>query len=248
MEQNATRFLPARLALLLALAAAFLGLATTWITGALGSWLPLSGSIPLTSLPHILCGIAVVLAAILAPLTTQTTATRITLTQIAFAGLFQGAAFQYFMMVTARLVPLDPAGIALSSLGVALFAFCCVLIAEALPRAYCGLLFFWVVAVPVICFITADIFVSGPGRVKGWQAAESSALIYSMTHALLALSPGTAITAMLDGALPDGSYALPAITLTTLAVLSASLVILRMRLSKRKTSAPAELEPARTSA
>ena len=239
MAQPIPRFLPFRLAVILGLAAAALGLVSSWITGALGSWLPFSGAIPLTSLPHVLCGLTVALAALLAPLVTDKNAPRLSLTQLAFSALFQGAMFQFFLMVAARLVPLDPAGIALSALAMSLFALCCLLISEALPRAYTGLVFFWVIVLPMICYLTADIYLTGPGSSKSWQGGEQSGLIYGLTHAVLMLSPGTAIAAMLDGALPDGSYALPGIAFGSLLLLAAALVFLRLKLAARETKAPA---------
>ena len=239
MAQPTPRFLPVKLAVILGLAAVALGLAASWIAGALGTWLPFSGAIPLTSLPHVLCGLAVALAALLAPLVTDKNAPRLSLTQLAFSAIFQGAMFQFFLMVTARLVPLDPAGIALSALGLSLFALCCLLISEVVPRAYTGLVFFWVVALPMICYLTADIYLAGPGSTKGWQGGESSGLIYVVTHTLLMLSPGTAIAAMLDGALPDGSYALPGVAFGLLLVVTAALVFVRLKLATREAKTPA---------
>ena len=247
MAQTATRFLPVRLAAILALAALVFGLATSWIAGGLGAWLPYSGAIPLTSLPHFLCGIAVALAVLLAPLTSTANAPKLSLTQLAFASLFQGAMFQFFLMVTARLVPLDPAGIALSATALALFAFCCLLLSDVLPRAYTGVMFFWVLVLPLICYHTADVFVYGPGGSKGWQA-ESSAPIFALTHAMLALSPGTAIAATLDGALLDNSPTLPGLTFGLLAVLAGSLTALRVRAMRQGAKSEAMIPVVGTSA
>ena len=250
-----SRFLPARLALILAAIALCQGLTACWVTGALGSWLPLSGVIPLPSLPHILCGMAVALAALSAPflIGSRTTAVRsepesgdggiprpeLSLVQLAFAALWQGGMFCYFLMVSGRLVPLVPGSIALASVWVAVAAFCCLMLAQLAPRAYAGIVFFWIVAAPMTGYITADVFVFGPGGGTGWQPIENNRAIYTFVHALLNISPATATAAALDGALPDGAIAAPVYGLAGVLIVSAALAVLIWKRNRRPSS-PAE--------
>jgi hypothetical protein len=241
-----SRFLPARLALILAAIALCQGLTACWITGALGSWLPLSGAIPLPSLPHILCGMAVALSALAAPFLAGARAdaesgeplprSELTLIQAAFAALWQGGMFCYFLMVCGRLVPLEPGGIALASVWVAVAAFCCLLLTQALPRAYAGIVFFWIVAVPMTGYITADVFLFGPGSGGGWQPIENNRAIYTFVHALLNISPATATAAALDGALPDGALAAPLYGLAGVLIVSAALAVLIWKRNRRPSS------------
>src|SRR5580700_8483736 len=95
-DREQQRFLPVRVALTLAGIALCQGLSACWITGALGTWLPLSGSIPLSSLPHILCGLAVALAALVAPFLTSPERPKLTVIQVLFAALWQSAMFCFF--------------------------------------------------------------------------------------------------------------------------------------------------------
>ena len=136
MPAPTERFLPVRVALILAAIALCQGFSACWITGSLGMWLPFSGSIPLTSLPHILCGLAVAMAALVAPFISgpgnpseaegqsSQERPRLKLLQLIFTALWQSAMFCFFLMVCARLTPLDPGGITLATLWVAAFAFC----------------------------------------------------------------------------------------------------------------------------
>jgi hypothetical protein len=248
MGEPAPRFLPARLALLLALTATLQGLAACWITGALGTSLPFSGSIPLQMLPHVLCGVAVALSALIAPLAVTPDMKRLTLTQSVFAALFLGAMYQFFVLVCARLVPLDPGGIVLSALCLALFAFSCLMLSDLAPRAYAGIVFLWVIAIPVMAYMTADIFLSGPGSSKGWQPGEgTSPLIYTLVHGALNSSPATAMAAALDGALPDGSYPSSGISIAVFGVISVLLATLRFRV-RRAFTATSESQVVQSSA
>jgi hypothetical protein len=228
------------MALALGAVALLEGLCCCWAIGAFRSWAPYSGTVPLESLPHILCGLAVVLAAFIAPLIVRPGA-EVPLKSWAldlFAALWQGTAFGYFMMVSARLVPIEPTGIFLSSLWIALFAYCCLSFARAFPSAYAGIAFIWVVALPVADYMLVEIFLSSPAGNKGWQP-EMAAPIYSLVHALLNISPGTAIAGVLDGYLPDGAPAAPAVPmLLLLAICVGSVGTSIWRERKAKLSVP----------
>ena len=241
MGEPAARFLPPRLALMLALAGVLQGLGACWITGALGASLPFSGTIPLRLLPHILCGLAVTLTALFAPLSTAPDEKRLTLAQAVFAALFQGTMYQFFVLVCARLVPLDPGGIVMSAVILALVAFCCQMLSDVASRAYAGIVFLWVIGLPLLAYMTADIFLSGPGSTKGWMPGDdASPPIYTLIHGALNLSPATAMAAALDGALPDGSAASGWMTLTLLTLASAGLAALRFGGWRREVASVTE--------
>jgi len=221
MTQLRPRFLPPYMALALGAVAALEGFVACWVVGAFRSWAPYSGAVPLESLPHVLCGLAVVLAALIAPLIVRPDQKgRSAIVLSLFAALWQGAVFGYFMMVAARLVPIEPSGIFLASVWIALFAFCCLSLAQTLPSAYAGIAFIWVVAVPVAGYMLVEIYLTSPAGSKGWQP-ESTSAIYSFVHALLNISPGTAVAGVLDGYLPDGVPAAPAIPLAILGIVCA---------------------------
>ncbi len=224
------RFLPARLALILAAIALCEGLTACWITGALGSWLPLSGMIPLSSLPHILCGLTIALAALATPFLVGNSSDRprLTLFQALFAALWQSGMFCFFLMVCGRLSPLQPGGIALAAMWAAAFAFCCLMLCELAPRAYSGVMFFWVIAMPMVGYFTADVF-ADKASSNGWQPYEANSSVYAFVHALLNFSPGTATAAALDGALPDGNSAAPWPGLIAVGILAALLALLNYR-------------------
>src|SRR5262249_28804543 len=163
---------------------------------------------PLSSLPHILCGLTIALAALATPFLAGNSSERprLTLFQALFAALWQSGMFCFFLMVCGRLSPLQPGGIALASMWAAAFAFCALRLYEVASGAYAGLMFFWVIAVPMIAYFTADVFADKAGP-NGWQPYEANSPVYAFVHALLNFSPGTATAAALDGALPDGANA-----------------------------------------
>jgi hypothetical protein len=222
MAENRPRFLPPYMALALGAVAGLEGFTSCWVLGAFRSWAPYAGTVPLESLPHVLCGLAVVSAALIAPLIVRRNPSNpngewpLTL----FAALWQGAVFGFFLMVSARLVPLEPGGIFLASIWVALFAFVCLRLAQTLPSAYAGIVFVWVVALPVTDYMLAEIFLSSPAGSKGWQP-ESGGRIYVFVHTLLNISPATAVAGVLDGYLLDGVPAAVAFPVSILALLSA---------------------------
>ena len=253
MPAPTERFLPVRVALILAAIALCQGFSACWITGSLGTWLPFSGSIPLTSLPHILCGLAVAMAALVAPfisgpgtlsageLQTTEARPRLKLLQLIFTALWQSAMFCFFLMVCARLTPLDPAGITLATLWVAAFAFCCLTLAELTPRAYAGIIFFWGVAIPMVCYVTAEAYIyTSPG---GWKYNGTGA-VYSFLHGMLSISPATATAAVLDGGLPDGANPPSIFYLVWVALFGAAMRLWTRRARTAAQPAEAQARPA----
>jgi hypothetical protein len=69
-----------------------------------------------------------------------------------------------------------------------------------------GLVFLWAVAVPVGCYLVAEVFVSTPAGAVGWRLAAGPGVeaLRAVVDWLLRLSPGTAAVGTLSGVLPGG--------------------------------------------
>jgi len=123
-----------------------------------------------------------------------------------FLGMWQGAVLGYFLLVASRLVALDGAGILRSSTLVATASGLAILLAARLPRAYAGLVFFWVVGLPIFCYLLTEIFLSTPAGAAGGLRASSpeAATLRRVVNGALGLSPGTAAIGALHGRLVSG--------------------------------------------
>ena len=129
----------------------------------------------------------------------------------AFAALWQGAVAGFFLMVAARLTPLNPGGILRAAVWLGAVAFTCMLLAGLARRAFTGLGFFWLFALPVCGYLLAEIFLMSPAGSSGWQQATGpqATAMRSFVHAILGFSPATGAAAALTGIhLDGGEYAL----------------------------------------
>ena len=204
--------------------------AACWALGAGGSRLPLSGAVPVEVLPQFLGGLALALAVFFAPLFLGTlplregvgggpgapspcplqrgeSGTPTLLVPAVFAAVWQAAVLGFALLVVARLTPLAPGSILQACTWLALCALASILLAQLCPRAFAALMFAWVIALPVSGYLLAEVFLSGPGGAGGWNQAPGAraATLRAILHWLLCLSPGTALSGTLTGALADGS-------------------------------------------
>lgn len=233
-EAPPTRFLTPRLTLALGVVALVQGALACWILASPGSWLPLAGIVPLAVLPQTLCGVAVGLAAFIAPFL-HSEGERFRVEHAWFAAVWQAMVFGYLLLVAARLVPLENAGIFLAALSLAVSALVFVWAAELLPRAYAGVIFVWLIGLPVFTYMLAEVYLWSTGRTL-WSA-EPEAPIYTCVHWLLALSPGTAAIGMLTGYLPDGTPPSPIAFLLFMCAVGAVLMVGLRRLNRKLRAA-----------
>ena len=205
--------LPPRLAGGMALIAAAHALLLGWALAAPGT-LPMAGMTPVRVVPYLMCALASAIAALAAPLLLgedNAVPGAVRLGRAAFAALWQGAVAGFFLMIAARLTPLSPAGIARAAGWLAVVAFTCLLLAGLARRAYAGLSFFWLFAMPVCGYLWAEIFLITPVGNSGWtqSTGPQASAMRAFVHGVLSISPATGATGALTGVLFDGSeYAL----------------------------------------
>ncbi|MGD0089556.1 MAG: hypothetical protein ABSE73_06510 [Planctomycetota bacterium] len=219
-------FPPLRMAVLLAATALLEAGAACWALGAGGLNLPFSGAIPVELLPQLLGGLALALAVFCAPLFFSILplragegggpsapspyplpqgerGTSALLGPAFFASVWQAGSLGFALLVLGRLTPLAPAGILQTCVWLALCALAGVFLAQLCPRAFAGIMFTWIIALPVSGYFLAEAFLSSPGGAGGWTSASGG--LRGLLHWLLSLSPGTALSGALTGLLPDGS-------------------------------------------
>jgi hypothetical protein len=185
-----------------------------WALGAARLKLPLGAVIPVPLLPRMLCGVALALAVFSAPLLWHghpahehgRGARAMLLVRAAYAAAWQALVLGFLLLVLARLAPLAAGSILQASVWLGLCAFAVILLALLVPRAYAGLVFIWIVAVPVCVYMVAEVFIVSHGGV-GWSDATGpqADTLRAATHWLLSLSPGTALDGALTGILADGT-------------------------------------------
>lgn len=143
-----------------------------------------------------------------------------------FAAFWQALVMSFVLLVLARLTPLSAGAIAQAGLCLGLSALAAMLLSQLLPRLSAALLFVWAFALPVVCYVAAEVFLSTPLGAMGWGGASGSEArwLKAGIHALLSLSPLTAASGALGGALPDGSTYAPGLTLAGLGALDAALM------------------------
>jgi len=179
-------------------------LAACWLVLQPGSAVPLAGVVPVNLVPNFLCGMALALAIFAAPFfsTQQPEPRALALARGGTVALCQALALSYLLLVSSRLTPVEGERIFTAGAWISLCALCAILLAQALPRAFTGLMFVWMIALPVLAYILAELFVSR-GNVA-WAQARGTPL-YSAVHWILAVSPATATSAIIDQTMPDGS-------------------------------------------
>lgn len=203
--------LPPRLAAGLALITIVHVLLLGWSLAPAGS-VPFAGLVQMRTLPYLMCAWAAALIVLSAPLLLPEnedaeTPVNLHLGRALFAALWQGAVSGFFLMIAARLTPLNPAGILLASAWLSAVAFTCLLITAVSCRAYAGLSFFWLFALPVCGYLLAELFLMSPAGNSGWQQSSGpqAQAIRGFLHALLSFSPATGAAAALTGSHLDGS-------------------------------------------
>ena len=198
----ATPFLTRRAAAALGLAALAEGLAAWWVLSS-SAPLPLAGTVPAALLPQVLCGVALALAVFSAPFIARNSG------RFRFAGAFFAAAWQalmlgYFLLVSARLAPLENENILQATAALALLAAAVILLAALAPRGYAAAIFIWLVGLPVFGYMLAEVYLwSTGGTAEEWRP-ETARAAYTCVHWLLNLSPGTAMIGALEGRLAGG--------------------------------------------
>ena len=229
---STARFPPLRMAALLAATVLLEAGVACWALGAGGLKLPLSGAIPVEVLPQVLGGLALTLAVFFAPLFFPPREKREEsseergaawpmrgprfsflsslssfLVPAAFAAVWQAAALSFALLVLARITPVASASILQAGVWLALCALASILLAQLFPRAFAGAMFIWLVALPVSGYFLVETFLSSPSGASGWSQAAGgqAAVLRSLMHWVLSLSPGTALCGSLTGVLADGS-------------------------------------------
>lgn len=202
--------LPFRPSLLMgAVAMAHAGV-SCFILAAPSSGLPFSGIVPLETLPFFIGGLAVVLAVLIAPLSGAARNSEIRpedepihstkmFANAILSAMWQALILAYFLMVSSRLVPLDAGVIARSAAGLLFFAFICLLLAHLVPKAFAGIIFFWVIAIPTFCYIMLEVFLSSPTNKTMWDSADDVPVsaVRTLIGWLLNVSPGSGMMSTL---------------------------------------------------
>ena len=206
-SSGGAELLGTRHVVVLALIAVFHALLLCWAMAAPGT-LPLAGAASVRMLPYLTIALAASLAALTAPvLMDADSAPGLNLGRALFAALWQGGAFGFFLMLDARLTSLNTGGMLRAAVWLSLVALCCLLLANVLRRAYMGLVFFWICALPVGIYLLAELFMISPAGSSGWTQASGpqAQAIRAFVSQMLSLSPATGAAGALSGVLPDGS-------------------------------------------
>jgi hypothetical protein len=217
-----------------------------WVLAGPKEGVPLSGLPPAQLLPRVLCGMAVVLAALAGPFFNSSGAESgraARLPRALFAALCQALMAYFFLLVCARLEPLENGGLALAALWIGLTALIGALLPPLLPRAYPGVIFVWLAALPVLAYMIAEAVLSSAAGSSGWNAltGREAEAARNLVRNLLSFSPGTAAIAALDGQNADGSEAAGVAPLVCMALLAAAaLATLALRMDRRRKTGAAE--------
>ncbi|MCY3024037.1 MAG: hypothetical protein NTW87_34085 [Planctomycetota bacterium] len=209
---GAVRLLPLRMTCVLAATALVQASVATWALGPGLLKLPLAGVVSAGTVPLLLGGVAMVLAVFTAPLLLGASdpgwdTARWTLARASVAAAWQAAVLGFMLLAVSRLTPVDSRGILLACTWLGLCALMSILLARLAPWAFAGVMFFWACAVPVCCYMVAELFLAGPGGNVGWSQATGPHVqgLRATVHWGLGLSPGTSLAGALTGVLPDGT-------------------------------------------
>jgi hypothetical protein len=230
-EPQPARLLPLRVAVILALTVVVEALAACWVLGT-GLSLPLAGAMPIALLPQLLAGVALALALFTAPFLAASSAPSpcplpqgeggtTAVARAAFAALWQAGALGFLLLVATRLAPLTDRAIVLACAWLALCALAALLLAQVAPRCYAGIVFIWVIAVPVCLYLTIEVALSTPSG--------PSPALRALADWLLGISPGTAFPGILTGRLPGGSPFVATVPFAVMAVANVVLAWLAVR-------------------
>jgi hypothetical protein len=219
-------FLNAALVRVLAFETVLLALFFAWVQGALP--LPGAGWMDAATLPLALCATAVLGVLFFAPFVVNE---RSADAAVLYAAFWPAVLLFFFLRLSSRLSPLPFAPCVEAGALFFFFALSLLQTARAWPRAFAGIAFGWVVALPVLAYFFAELTLIGTGGV-GWAQQSGPAVepIKSVVRALLQLSPFPAIFGALNGRLFDGSEALVGWLCAVLLALNAGI-----RFSARRT-------------
>lgn len=143
-----------------------------------------------------------------------------------FTALYQAVVLIFFLRLAGRLSP-QPASAAweagawMFQIALALFA-----VARLWPGAFAGVVFAWLVALPVFAYMLAELTLVGSGGVS-WQEqmrGEHTQGAVLLVRGLLQVSPATAVMGALNGNLPDGSVGLFGWPMVGLGIFNAGLL------------------------
>lgn len=146
--------------------------------------------------------------------------------RLLFAALYQAIVLMFFLRLAGRLAPL--AADAAWETGAWMFQTALALgaLARVYPRAFSGIAFGWIVGLPVLAYMLAELTLVGAGGVA-WQQqtrVEATQSVGLLVRGMLQVSPFTAMLGALHGILPDGSPGLFAWPMGVLAGVNAGLV------------------------
>jgi hypothetical protein len=202
-EAISSPLLTLRAAIVLGLAALAEGLAAWWVLAS-SAPLPFAGTVPAAWLPQVLCGVAVAAAVFSAPFLAENKQP-LSLARVFFSAFWQAAALGFFLLVSARLAPLEDLNLLSALAELALLAAALILLAALKPRLYPALAFLWLIGLPVLGYLLAEVYLwSAAGAAGEWQPQTAHGA-YTCVHWLLNLSPGTAVLGSLTGSLADGA-------------------------------------------
>ena len=218
----------------------FEAIVACWLLAPSRAWLPLSGAVPLNLLPHFLCLLALALAVLMAPgLAAETLGGRGVEKDVWPAHVFfaracaaagcQGLFLNYLLMIAGRVTPLDLAVSSCASACVALVALVCMLLTRIVPLAFSGIVFGWMIALPVFSYMLAELSASSIDA----SAGSGSQRLHVCIHWLASLAPSTAIIGAVPGILPEGAQAPDAWPWLTLCGLIILYAILDFRFGNR---------------
>ncbi|HEY3322752.1 MAG TPA: hypothetical protein VGP72_20010 [Planctomycetota bacterium] len=235
-QEPPVRLLSARLTICLAIIAILHALLICWVLATSGSIVPLAGLASPAALSFLACALASILALLMPPfmfpVEGPASESSLTLLQRSiFSSLWQGAVFAFFLLLASRLTPLNSAGILCAAAWIALVALCGNLLTLLWRKAFAGLAFFWLFALPVCCYMLTEVFLMTPSGSSGWQQARGPAAeaLRLLVHGSLSLSPASSAAGALTGLLPDGSPYAATMPLTVLAFIDAALAALLLR-------------------
>jgi hypothetical protein len=166
---------------------------------------------------HMVAGFALALAAIGAPLIFSkeelaNDSRLLGMAKSALSALWLSVTAGFMMLAAARVSAVGDLGIAQAALWIFFVAWFSIELSRLMPRAAAGVLFFWIVALPVCAYMFAELFLSSPAGSAGLtdSAAPQARALSAVLYWMLSLSPGTATLGALTGKLADGSpYSFP---------------------------------------
>jgi len=195
------RLLLGRHSVLLGLLALSLAWVCLWVLLPV-AFLPWSGTVHSSLLPQVLTGVLLGGAALLAPFMLCAEALPRRIARAGYVSLWIASIELFALLVSSRLVPLETPFILAVSVLLGGFAFTFQTMAAAFPRAFSGVIFAWLIGLPVLAYFSAEIVMMIPGTSQ-WLVDGGG--IHGWVRWMLHLSPSTFVMAVLNGIQADGS-------------------------------------------